>query len=142
MTVPACRIPYKPRPNKDILFDDCLAWTRCYGQGAWKAQDNITFQNSVVYYTGVGVDVHHKQAAWAVLWVQDVDKGKGATRGVIRTRKLDAKKAIISGNTTDASISDVTFRKISIGDKYKLATSLEEMNIQTNQFTSNVRLVN
>ncbi|KZW00727.1 pectin lyase-like protein [Exidia glandulosa HHB12029] len=167
--------PYKPRPNKDILFDDCLAWTRCYGykvgQGAWEAQDNITFQNSVVYYAGVGVGVHHKfgsdtlsdihfknidiesiggspggQAAWAVLWVQDVGKGNGAVRGVtlenIRTHKLGAKKAIVSGNTTDASISDVTFRKISIGDKYKLATSLEEMNIQTNQFANNVRIVN
>ncbi len=31
--------PYTPRPQNDVLFEDCLAWTDCYGykigQGVW-----------------------------------------------------------------------------------------------------------
>ena len=59
--------PYEPRPNKDILFDNCLAWTDCYGyklgQGAYEDMTNITFQNSVVYTAAVGLGIDHREGS-------------------------------------------------------------------------------
>lgn len=56
--------PYDPRPLRDVSFDDCLAWTRCYGykvgQGVFGDQENVVFKNSVVYYGGVGLGIDHK----------------------------------------------------------------------------------
>ncbi|KAH8703770.1 pectin lyase-like protein [Talaromyces proteolyticus] len=56
--------PYAPRELRDVLFDDCLAWTLCYsykiGEGVWEVQDNVTFRNSVAYKAGVGIGIHHK----------------------------------------------------------------------------------
>jgi polygalacturonase len=56
--------PYKPKPQNDILFDNCLAWTTCFGykigQGVWEVQDNVTFQNSYVYDGSVGFGIHHE----------------------------------------------------------------------------------
>ena len=55
--------PYPPRSQSDVTFDDCLAWTFCFGykvgQGVHQTQDGITFQNSVAYSAGVGIGIHH-----------------------------------------------------------------------------------
>lgn len=49
---------------KNVTFDDCIAWTCCYGfkvgQGSVYTQDNVTFKNGVVYECSVGVGVEHK----------------------------------------------------------------------------------
>ena len=51
--------------NDNILFDDCIAWTGCYGfkvgQGIGYNQSNITVQNSTVYDCAVGFGIHHKR---------------------------------------------------------------------------------
>jgi len=56
--------PYPPRAQRDVSFDNCMAWTRCYGfkvgQGVYGDQDNVIFKNGVVYYAGVGLGIHHK----------------------------------------------------------------------------------
>ncbi|RYP28447.1 hypothetical protein DL767_007208 [Monosporascus sp. MG133] len=50
--------------TKDVFFDDCLAWTDCYGykvgQDVWEDQDTVTFQNSVVYSAAGGMGIDHK----------------------------------------------------------------------------------
>ncbi|RYP19043.1 hypothetical protein DL767_009715 [Monosporascus sp. MG133] len=103
--------PYPPRPLKDVFFDDCLAWTDCYGykvgQGVWEDQDTVTFQNSVVYSAAVGMGIDHKfgtaeashitfrnmdieglhgnahgQAAWLTIYVQQTGSGVGPVRNV------------------------------------------------------------
>jgi|UniRef100_A0A8H7N057 polygalacturonase len=55
--------PYRPRELRDVTFDDCLAWTYCYGykvgQGVHELQENVVFKNSVVYKAGVGLGIHH-----------------------------------------------------------------------------------
>jgi polygalacturonase len=60
-TVP---FPYAPRQQHDVLFEDCLAWTLCYGYkvgaGVHQLQDNIRIRNSVVYKGGVGIGIHHQ----------------------------------------------------------------------------------
>lgn len=51
--------------NDNILFDDCISWTGCYGfkvgQGIGYDQSNITVQNSTVYDCAVGFGIHHKR---------------------------------------------------------------------------------
>ena len=48
----------------NVIFDDCVAWTQCYGykigQGAYEDQSNIVFKNSVVYKGAVGIGIDHK----------------------------------------------------------------------------------
>ncbi|MEC0147750.1 glycosyl hydrolase family 28 protein [Paenibacillus alginolyticus] len=56
--------PGKPEPVADVLFEDCIAWTICYGfkigQGVMQNQENITFRDCVVYDAAVGFGIHHK----------------------------------------------------------------------------------
>ena len=52
------------RGCENIVFEDCLSWTICYGfktgQGAGYDQIDITFRDSVVYNCSVGIGVNHK----------------------------------------------------------------------------------
>jgi hypothetical protein len=56
--------PGEPEPVVDVLFEDCVAWTICYGfkigQGVLQNQENITFRDCVVYDAAVGFGIHHK----------------------------------------------------------------------------------
>lgn len=60
----AWRWPGDPQPVADVLFEDCLAWTVCYGfkvgQGVMQNQERIIFRNCVVYDAAVGFGIHHK----------------------------------------------------------------------------------
>ena len=51
--------------NENVWFDDCIAWTGCYGykvgQGVGADHHNIRFTNSVVYDAAVGFGIHHKR---------------------------------------------------------------------------------
>lgn len=55
--------PYPPRDQKDVTFDDCFAWTLCFGykigQGVYQTQDSVKFKNSAAYSAGVGMGIHH-----------------------------------------------------------------------------------
>ena len=103
--------PYPPQPLQDVFFDDCLAWSDCYGykigQGVYEDQTNVTFQNSVVYTAAVGIGIDHKfgtatashitfknidieglhglahdQGAWMTIFVEDQGKGVGPIKDV------------------------------------------------------------
>lgn len=49
---------------KNVLFEDCIAWTCCYGfkvgQGSIYTQDGVTFRDGVVYDCSVGIGIEHK----------------------------------------------------------------------------------
>ncbi|WP_405064441.1 glycosyl hydrolase family 28 protein [Kribbella sp. NBC_01505] len=57
-------IPGASRPLDDVVFDDLVSWTYCYGlkvgQGVLQNQSNVTFRNAVVHDAAVGIGVHHK----------------------------------------------------------------------------------
>jgi hypothetical protein len=65
--------PGNPEVVNNITFDDCFAWSICYGfkvgQGCMQNQSNITFQYSDVYDCAVGLGIHHK---WGSGTVQNV----------------------------------------------------------------------
>ncbi|RDL32393.1 Glycoside hydrolase family 28 protein [Venustampulla echinocandica] len=56
--------PHDPMPLDNVIFDDCVAWTQCYGykigQGVYEDQSNVVFKNSVVYKGAVGIGIDHK----------------------------------------------------------------------------------
>ncbi len=61
------------------LFEDCLAWTICYGfktgQGAFYDQKQIAFRNSVVHNCSVGIGVNHKYGGGSMedITFEDID---------------------------------------------------------------------
>jgi polygalacturonase len=65
--------PGSPKAQKNIVFEDCLSWTYCYGfkigQGVMQPQSNIKFKNCVVYDAAVGIGIHHK---WGTAFVKNV----------------------------------------------------------------------
>lgn len=56
--------PYQPRPLRNVVFRNCIAWTNCYGykvgQGVYESQDNVMFTNSVVYTAAVALGIDHR----------------------------------------------------------------------------------
>ncbi|RDL42475.1 Glycoside hydrolase family 28 protein [Venustampulla echinocandica] len=56
--------PHPPMPLSDVVFDNCLAWTVCYGykigQGVYTSQKGVVFKNSVVYRAAVGLGIDHR----------------------------------------------------------------------------------
>ncbi|WP_238431960.1 glycosyl hydrolase family 28 protein [Streptomyces cavernae] len=73
------KVPGTPRPLSDVVFDDLVSWTYCYGvkvgQGVIQAQDGVTFRNVVVHDAAVGIGVHHKygSAAASNLRFENID---------------------------------------------------------------------
>ncbi|ADB33990.1 coagulation factor 5/8 type domain protein [Kribbella flavida DSM 17836] len=62
--------PGSPQPVENVLFDDLISWTRCYGfkigQGTLQPQSNVTFRNGVVYDAAIGIGIHHRYGSAAV----------------------------------------------------------------------------
>lgn len=54
----------EPESLSNVLFEDCIAWTCCYGfkvgQGSVYTQDGVTFRDGVVYDCSVGLGIEHK----------------------------------------------------------------------------------
>lgn len=54
--------------NENIVFDDCLAWTYCYGykigQGVFTEQKNILFKDSTVFRASIGFGMDHLVRTW------------------------------------------------------------------------------
>jgi len=167
--------PYPPRDLKNVLFDDCLAWTRCYGykigEGVWQNQRNVTFKNSVVYYAGVGLGIHHKfgsaaatditfdnidiedlggspggQAAWLTVYVNNVNSGIGPITDInvknIRARKQGARPGLLQGADAKAMVSRVTLSNIYMYENTSPATTLKQMNLLGTDFSSNIKIAN
>jgi polygalacturonase len=53
-----------PEALNDVVFDDCVAWSRCatfkVGFGVCQNQDNIVFKNSISYRSMRAIAVNHK----------------------------------------------------------------------------------
>ena len=68
------QVPGSPRPLDNVVFDDLMSWTYCYGvkvgQGVIQPQSAVTFKNVVVYDAAVGIGVHHKYGAAAATGIR------------------------------------------------------------------------
>ncbi|KAF1988886.1 glycoside hydrolase family 28 protein [Aulographum hederae CBS 113979] len=103
--------PAEPTPNQNVLFEDLVSWTGCWGakvgQGHAQAHRNITFRSLTVFDAAVGIGVHHRygtspadgvlfedvdierlswsnddKTTWLAVYVQDSDRGVGEIKDV------------------------------------------------------------
>lgn len=107
--------------QSNITFDDCLSWSYCYGfkvgQGVMKTQSDITFMNSVVYDSSIGVGINHKYGMAIVsnILFQNIDIER--TNGVLDGRSSWELLLTEAGDTAKPGggvTQGVTFRDIKV----------------------------
>lgn len=109
-------------PNKNITFEDCLAWTGCFafklGEGFFRNQENITFKNCVVFDAAHGIGL---SAFWGsanlknVLFDNiDIERNTRSALGCSWARFV-IRKPIQQETGTVAS--DITVRNFLVRDK-------------------------
>jgi polygalacturonase len=111
--------PSTASPNRNIRFEDCLAWTRCFafkiGAGVWRPQEDITIHNAVVY------DAAHAIGISASYGTADVRNVTFDTIDVERTKceclgRSWARFAIDNRDPLAAGVFDVHVRNINVRD--------------------------
>ncbi|PAF32555.1 discoidin domain-containing protein [Paenibacillus sp. 7516] len=117
------RVPWpgNPEPVRNVLFEDTIAWTLCYGykvgQGVMQNQSNIVFRNGVVYKAAVGFAIHHKYGTGTVSDVRfesmDVEDISGKNEDNSAWMTLFTVNA---GNNGVGPISDIKIKDISVRD--------------------------
>ncbi|MEA2709668.1 MAG: hypothetical protein QOF78_2269 [Phycisphaerales bacterium] len=124
------------QPNRNIVFDDCLAWTRCFafkiGAGVWQDQENITVRNCVVYDSAHAIGISHSYGSGDVRNVLfesiDVERntmtnlGRSWARFVIDPRKSDG--------GAGGGVFDVVVRNINVRDPGTDAVAINGLNEQ------------
>src|SRR5437660_6816424 len=114
--------PGEAKPNRNVLIEDCLAWTRCFafkiGAGVWQDQENITIRDCVAYDSAHAVGISHSYGSADVRNVTfdsiDVERntmtnlGRSWARFVIDPRKPDGGQA--------GGVYDVRVRNINVRD--------------------------
>jgi len=71
--------PGNPEVVDDVLFQDCIAYTICYGfkagQGVNQTQNNVRFVNNVVFdcAVGIGIDAKYGTAAATNIRFESID---------------------------------------------------------------------
>ncbi|MGG4481971.1 discoidin domain-containing protein [Paenibacillus illinoisensis] len=117
------RVPWpgNPEPVRNVLFEDTIAWTLCYGykvgQGVMQNQSNIVFRNGVVYKAAVGFAIHHKYGTGTVSDVRfesmDVEDISGKNEDNSAWMTLFTVNA---GNNGVGPISDIKIKDITVRD--------------------------
>lgn len=112
---------------KNVTFDDCIAWTCCYGfkvgQGSVYTQDNVTFKNGVVYECSVGVGIEHKygDAELKNITFENIDiEHVGMTNGAMKNWL--AFQCVSGSKDGTQPLSNITLKDINVRD-YGPATS-------------------
>jgi polygalacturonase len=168
--------PFFPLPLSDVLFDSCLAWTGGHGykagQGFYETQNNVVFQNSVVYIGGVGLCVDHRYGSatgrnilfdnidiegltgdpdgipgsWLSVTVEIEGASVNPIEDVfiknIRARELGVGGSSIQGYNSSSIISGVTLSDIYLYADTKPATTLTEMNVTNTEFSRDIHIIN
>ena len=119
-------------PNSDIAFDDALAWTHCFGfkvgQGVNRDQRNITFRNSVVYDTAIGIGINHKWGRASVEKVHFEDIQIESISMKLENRSSWQAIFISNGDRLGGGmVKDITFENIKVFSKGGTASQLSGM---------------
>lgn len=167
--------PYFPLPLNNVLFDSCLSWTGGHGykagQGFYESQENVVFQNSVVYIGGVGLCVDHRygsatgkniifdnidieglsgapdgHATWLSMSVEVGGASFNPIEDVyiknIRARELGVGGGYIEGFNSSSIISRVTLSDIYLYANTTPATTLTEMDVVNTDFSRDILIIN
>ncbi|MFV0469637.1 MAG: glycosyl hydrolase family 28 protein [Dysgonomonas sp.] len=148
-----------PEDLENVVFDDCVAWSRCatfkVGYGVCQKQNNITFKNSTSYSSMRAIAVNHKYCPMPATnitfdnidvenfwprsgsnsrWFEmDMAKEGGVVSDVtvknINVRKLGNQPSVLKGFSATSPLKNITFENIYMLGSTAPATSLAEMNI-------------
>jgi hypothetical protein len=139
----------QPQILDSVLFDNCLAFAVCYGfkigQGVLQTQQNVVFQNSIVYDAAVGIGISHQYGSAAAINItfQNID--------IERLSNINAEHGtwlawyVWNDYGLYGSLINITAKNITVRDKgqtfgvirglnsnstiHNVAENLEEMNI-------------
>ncbi len=151
----AANWPGCPEPLTDVMFDECVAWSRCatykVGFGNCQKQSNITFKNSTSYQSMRAMTINHRWGApvtenvtfenidvedfWpregnSSRWLEiTADSGpiKNTIIRNIKLRKVGDTTSRITGKSTSVQVKGVVISSVSVNGEY--ANSLEAMNV-------------
>jgi polygalacturonase len=112
------KVPGNPRPLDDVIFDDLVSWTYCYGvkvgQGVLQPQTNVTFRNVVVHDAAVGIGVHRKYGAAQAASIRfeniDVERLTFSNDGNRTWLALWSGSTLGSGPVTGVTVANVLVR--------------------------------
>ncbi|MGO4344198.1 S-layer homology domain-containing protein [Paenibacillus sp. MCAF9] len=113
--------PGSPEPVQNVLFEDAISWTLCYGfkmgQGVMQDQQNITFKDGVVYKAAVGFAIHHKYGSGKVSGItfenMDVEDISGSNEDNSAWMTMFT---VNGGNAGVGPITGVTVKNIIVRD--------------------------
>lgn len=122
--------PGEPEPVVDVLFEDCLAWTVCYGykvgQGVVQNQERITFRNCVVYDAAVGFGIHHKYGTAEAKQIRFEHMEVENIHYMNDDNSAWMTLFIVNGNGHGVGpVSDVTVRHVQVYDRGKGSAKLQ-----------------
>lgn len=156
-----------PEPLNNVLFEDCLGWSRCatfkVGFGVFQDQSDITFRNCVSYRSMRALAVNHRygghvvnkvlfenidiEGFWprvgrASRWLDISVKEGGTVKNIclknIRIRDFGENTSLLRGTAT-ASLDNISFENIRRDDHSFGVETFEEMNIMI-EYATNVRI--
>ncbi|MDF2936405.1 MAG: coagulation factor 5/8 type domain protein [Paenibacillaceae bacterium] len=117
------RVPWpgSPEPVRNVLFEDAISWTKCYGykigQGVMQNQEDIVFRDGVVYKAAVGFAIHHKYGTGTInnvvfenMDIEDID-GKNEDNSAWMTMFT-----VDSGGNGVGPVNGVTVKNITVRD--------------------------
>jgi hypothetical protein len=163
--------PGAPETNNDVTFDDCIAWSCCYGYkvgaGILQNQSNITFKNSVVYDCSVGIGIAGSYGTGTAsgitfdnIDIENVRNTNGSWRNWflaftanenlhinnvtvknINVRDKGTNSSILNGFSSTNQITGVTFDNISMPGSSSAATTLYDMNIGNKSYYSGITIL-
>ncbi|RXZ82929.1 hypothetical protein EBB07_08425 [Paenibacillaceae bacterium] len=113
--------PGDPEPVENVLFEDAIAWTLCYGykigQGVMQDQRNIVFRDAVVYKAAVGFAIHHKYGVGEVSGVtfENIDIEEISGRNEDNSAWMTLFTVEHGGNGV-GPVNDVTVKDITVRD--------------------------
>ena len=109
-----------PGRNRDVVFDDCFAWTRCgafkIGWGVFSDMCHITFRNSYVYSCMTGVNMTHYSGTGAAedITYENIDIESFRSKSDRDRRCMWLIADIVDRGGGAGSIRDVAVRNIRV----------------------------
>jgi polygalacturonase len=117
------RVPWpgSPEPVRNVLFEDAISWTKCYGykigQGVHQDQSDIIIRDGVVYKAAVGFAIHHKYGTGSVnnvlfenMDIEDIE-GKNDDNSAWMTMFT-----VSSGTNGIGPVNGVTVKNVTVRD--------------------------
>jgi polygalacturonase len=167
--------PGSPEPVSNVVFDDLISWTVCFGfkvgQGMRQNQSDVTFKNSVVYDSSVGIGVDHKYGVgtltnvtfdnidiervtntndstrtWAYFIIRNADGFGGGMINTLNVKNILVRDAgttlgTLKGYSSTKNISNITFDNVVMPGSATPAQNLFQMNILNRAFHTPVTIL-